>query len=264
MKISKPSRRAGMLGAVAMAGLVMTGAPMASAAPSGNLETKGPQYYCENGSPQLVVFVKAADKAEQVSYTSNRGKGVLGELVPNQRYGMVFSHSSDWKGTKLDITFTGATSKSSVTVNAKVPTTCAGLSEGRPASGWKGTAVAPQPATSSSTSDDDTATGSSSGTATGGGSDSSSTGAESSTAGNGGASSSTGGGSGEGEEVAGLAPGAAGGTAVPSAVTGPVVQTDFAGQSQGTSNTATMALLGLFGAGAAVTAGAAMRRLGDR
>lgn len=151
MTLSTMRRSTGLLGAAAAAGLLLAGAPGAHAATDGNLETKGPLYYCSGGVPQFVVYLQALKTTETATYSSSAGNGSITRLVPDQRYGLVYS-IGNLSGRNVDITFRGATSKSSITTNVKVPSSCEGLPTSRPASGWSGTAVDPGGSSSSSSS----------------------------------------------------------------------------------------------------------------
>lgn len=227
-----PHRRLALSAAVVMSGLtVLAAAPSASAATQGNLETKGPLYYCDGGHPQMVIFARALKTAEVIGYTSAYGSDSLGTSTPGKTYGSVFTNTSDWAGVKTDITFTGKTTGNTIKVAISVPASCKGLVNGQPSSGWEGAPnqSATSTATQSSSSTSSSATSSSSTSTV---SPSSSSSASSTSA----------------------AP------TTSTTVSGPPVQTDYVAKDGG--NTLALGGLGLLVVGAVVTGGVATRRLG--
>ena len=160
MKTTTPHRRLGLAAAVALSGgMLFAGVSTATAATSGNLETKGPLYYCEDGYPQMVVYVRPTKTDETVSYTSSpdRGDGQW-NLSAGDSYGQVYSRGSSFAGYDGTITFKGSETDSSLTVNVNIPERCGDLPKERPESGWEGTAVQPTSVPTSSTSSSSSST----------------------------------------------------------------------------------------------------------
>lgn len=160
MKTTTPYRRLGLAAAVALSGgMLFAGVSTATAATSGNLETKGPLYYCEDGYPQMVVYVRPTKTDETVSYTSSpdRGDGQW-NLSAGDSYGQVYSRGSSFAGYDGTITFKGSETDSSLTVNVNIPERCGDLPKERPESGWEGTAVQPTSVPTSSTSSSSSST----------------------------------------------------------------------------------------------------------
>jgi hypothetical protein len=167
MTISTPRRRLGLVAAVAMAGgLAVAGMPAASADTNGNLETKGALYYCEGGNPQMVVYARTTTTTDTISYTSKHGNGSWPNLQPQKSYGQVYSSGDSWAGVKDTLSFVTKTTGDKLAVSINIPTSCAGLPNGKPASGWQGEAQAPGPAPSSPSSSDPSSSSSSSSSAT--------------------------------------------------------------------------------------------------
>ena len=90
--------------AAAVAGLTVVGAPHASAAPAGELEARGPLYYCEKNQPQVVVYVRSTVE-QQVGYRSRYGSETIGTLGPRSAYGRVYSAGAGWGGLGDRLTF---------------------------------------------------------------------------------------------------------------------------------------------------------------
>lgn len=147
------------------AGVAMAGAPSADAATKGNIETKGPIYYCDNGAQKFVIYTRTLKTQERVSYSVSGSTRTLPSLKPGKDYGYVYA-LRDLGGRSYNITFKGVTSGDSLRVSVKVPNSCAGLPKGRPSSGWAGNAVGEdgQTTTTSTSSTATTSTGSSSST----------------------------------------------------------------------------------------------------
>lgn len=122
---------------------------------SGNLQYTDMEYYCDNGTPNFWFSYRTLNITEEkLTFSATGYRDFIDYDVEPYTEGGELTSMDPAAGKAITLTAKGSTSGSSFTLNATVPTTCAGLPDAPPAFSWddEGRPTATTTSSSSTTS----------------------------------------------------------------------------------------------------------------